>query len=81
MEGGTGRDRLRKAPATHDANTAAPDAGLVLCPGSTLPLRLTFRGDRALLQQALNAPPPLTRLIAVVCCQRGYFTPQLMLQR
>ncbi|EFN59238.1 hypothetical protein CHLNCDRAFT_138225 [Chlorella variabilis] len=58
-----------------------PLDGLVLCPGSTLPLRLTFRGDRALLQQALNAPPPLTRLIAVVCCQRGYFTPQLMLQR
>ena len=62
---------------------AAPlaPAGLVLCPGSTLPLRLTFRGDRALVQQALSAPPPLTRLIAVVCCQRSYFTPQLMLQR
>ena len=56
-------------------------AGLVLCPGNTLPLRLTFRGDRALVQQALEAPPPLTRLIAVVCCQRSYFTPQLMLQR
>jgi hypothetical protein len=53
----------------------------VLCPGNTLPLRLTFRGDRALVQQALEAPPPLSRLIAVVCCQRSYFTPQLMLQR
>lgn len=56
-------------------------AGLVLCPGNTLPLRLTFRGDRALVQQALSAPPPLSRLIAVVCCTRSYFTPQLMLQR
>lgn len=56
-------------------------AGLVLCPGNTLPLKLTFRGDRALVQQALDAPAPLTRLIAVVCCQRSYFTPQLMLQR
>ena len=46
-----------------------------------MPLRLTFRGDRALVQQALEAPAPLTRLIAVVCCQRSYFTPQLMLQR
>lgn len=55
--------------------------GLVLCPGNTLPLRLTFRGDRALVQQALSAPPPLSRLIAVVCCTRSYFTPQLMLQR
>ncbi|KAL4443928.1 hypothetical protein ABPG75_011665 [Micractinium tetrahymenae] len=58
-----------------------PLDGLVLCPGNTLPLRLTFRGDRALVQQALEAPPPLTRLLAVVCCQRSYFTPQLMLQR
>ena len=53
----------------------------MLCPGNTLPLRLTFRGDRALVQQALEAPAPLMRLIAVVCCQRSYFTPQLMLQR
>ncbi|KAL4426161.1 hypothetical protein ABPG77_007443 [Micractinium sp. CCAP 211/92] len=58
-----------------------PLDGLVLCPGNTLPLRLTFRGDRALVQQALDAPPPLSRLLAVVCCQRSYFTPQLMLQR
>ena len=58
-----------------------PLDGLVLAPGDTLPLRLTFRGDRALLQRALAAPPPLTRLLAVVCCQRGIFTPQLMLQR
>ncbi|PRW58559.1 cereblon isoform X2 isoform B [Chlorella sorokiniana] len=58
-----------------------PLDGLVLCPGNTLPLRLTFRGDRALVQQALSAPPPLSRLIAVVCCTRSYFTPQLMLQR
>ena len=53
----------------------------MLCPGNTLPLRLTFRGDRALVQQALEAPPPLTRLIGVVCCQRSYFSAQLMLQR
>lgn len=58
-----------------------PLDGLVLCPGNTLPLRLSFRSDRALVQQALEAPPPLTRLIAVVCCTRSYFTPQLMLQR
>lgn len=58
-----------------------PLDGLVLCPGNTLPLRLTFRGDRALVQQALDAPPPLARMLAVVCCQRSYFTPQLMLQR
>ncbi|KAL4853631.1 Phospholipase A I [Chlorella vulgaris] len=58
-----------------------PLDGLVLCPGATLPLRLAFRGDRALLQQALMAPAPLTRLIAVVCCHRSYSTPQLQLQR
>lgn len=58
-----------------------PLDGLVLCPGGTLPLRLTFRGDRSMAQRALEAPPPLTRLIAVVCCQRSYFTPQLVLQR
>lgn len=71
-----------RLPVAHPRlRTPSAQAGLVLCPGNTLPLRLTFRGDRALVQQALDAPAPLTRLLAVVCCQRSYFTPQLMLQR
>ena len=32
-----------------------PLDGLVLCPGNTLPLRLTFRGDRALVQARPDA--------------------------
>ena len=43
-------------------------------PGDTLPMKLFRRQDRVKLQQALNAPAPYTRLIAMVsscavsCC-------------
>ena len=47
-----------------------PPPGLVLCPGDALPLRLGHASDRALLRAALAAPPPLTRLLAVVCCRQ-----------
>ncbi|KAK9843691.1 hypothetical protein WJX81_002577 [Elliptochloris bilobata] len=57
--------------------------GCVLVPGETLPLRMgpplaTHVGLRsAAVEQALAAPPPLSRLIAVACdsgCRRGGWT-------
>ena len=44
-------------------------AGIVLMPGDTLPLKVVRRQDRLKLENALSAPAPFTRLIAVVTRQ------------
>ena len=43
-----------------------PSAGVVLVPTGALPLKLVRRAERAVIERALSAPAPLTRLIAVV---------------
>ena len=35
-------------------------------PSGALPLKLVRRSERAIIERALSAPPPFTRLIAVV---------------
>lgn len=45
-----------------------PLDGCILCPGDILPLRVLAPTDRLALRVAMQAPPPLSRLIAVVCC-------------
>ena len=41
-------------------------AGVVLVPTGALPLKLVRRTERAVIERALSAPTPFTRLIAVV---------------
>jgi hypothetical protein len=41
-------------------------AGVVLFPGCQLPLLLSTAAEQHLLERALAAPPPLTRLLAVL---------------
>jgi hypothetical protein len=41
-------------------------AGVVLFPGCQLPLLLSTAAEQHLLSRALAAPPPLTRLLAVL---------------
>jgi hypothetical protein len=41
-------------------------AGVVLVPTGALPLKLMRRSERAIIERALSAPAPFTRLIAVV---------------
>jgi Lon protease-like protein len=44
----------------------APAAGVVLFPGCQLPLLLSSPHELRMLDQAMAAPPPLTRLVAVL---------------
>lgn len=46
-----------------------PLDGVVLCPGEMLPHRLLLATDRLAVRLALQALPPVQRLLAVVCCQ------------
>lgn len=48
------------------SSTSATFAGVVLVPNATLPLKLVRRSERALVRASLEAPPPFTRVIAVV---------------
>lgn len=54
------------APETVHALPMLALEGVVLFPGDVLPLRLLRAQDRALADRALQAPPPLTGLVAVV---------------
>ena len=43
--------------------------GVVLMPGSTLPLKLSDPAELSVLHLALHQPPPTTRLVVVVSGQ------------
>ena len=45
-----------------------PIDGCILCPGDILPLRVLAPSDRIAVRAAMQAPAPLNRLVAVVCC-------------
>jgi len=57
--------------------------GVVLCPGDTLPHRLLLASDRLAVRQALDAEPPVRRLLAVVlvnCQEFEYRTSSLQFE-
>lgn len=43
-----------------------PHTGVVLFPGCQLPLLLSTAHEQWLLERCMSAPPPLTRLLAVL---------------
>lgn len=66
MEDIEGQSPLLEVGSTYSLPLLPLD-GVVLVPGETLPHRLLMPADRLAVRLALQAPPPVTRLLAVVC--------------